>query len=189
MDYAALLTSGGGGGSTGGYIAAFQTLFGGHGAGKGRSATRALQQIGFATMQELQGILRESQQQRLMYLASPSAGVFPVTFGPAKLYRQRAQAVTRLGKAYGSMGDKTKPAKPKPPKPSDAKAVAKQQTNLARIAQAESLSGVTVYAAKYGINNPLIAGSRDDPRGLRFPVVPFHGRALTYRQRFLQRRY
>jgi hypothetical protein len=181
----------GGLGALGGIISTLQAWFGGHGAGSGRSASRAVQQIMLATLRQAVNAAR-LETDRANYF-SRQAGFIPVVFGPPRLARIESRAIMNLGAAQARAagvapgvsprltrllaGDSTKVKL-------NALKVSQAQKNLAKIQAKEAQLGVTTYTRAYGLNNPLVLGSRDDPSGVIRPVFRrrffFKGRMFAW---------
>ena len=151
------------------YASSILSKFGTGSRGLGRAAQReliGLQRKAIAIAQSQVGAQLQANRFAVTQATGPGSGLFAVRFAPPALDRavqvRQAKldaAVTKLGRFQArharNVGDRR----------SAQASVKKQERKLAKATEARDLSTTTVLASTYGINNPLVAGSRDDPLG------------------------
>jgi hypothetical protein len=177
------LTSGSSGGGT-------RAGAGGGGAkyfgGKGTSVARQQAAAAYGSLRALQAMARATiaqQRAQLYQMTRPGSGLIAVTLGEPRFDRQVSQAQFALDRArapsraaqrasmHAGEGDSTgaKLARNR---------VTRAEKKLAKAEAKRDATAVTVFAASYGLNSPILAGSRDDPRGALRPKWIHTGRYL-----------
>lgn len=149
------------------YASSILSKFGTGSRGLGRSVQRELIGLQRRAIEVARNQVRASLQANrfaVTQATGPGSGLFAVQFAPPALERAVQQRQAKLDAAVAkaarfkarharNVGDRS------------GAHVRKQERKLAKATEARDLSTTTVLASTYGINNPLVAGSRDDPLG------------------------
>ncbi len=184
--------SGGGGGGGGGGEGTYGIQAYGYGVSfptKGlgsetKAVAAALAQLARFQRAQWLATMRANAMQ-LAFLTRPGSGLVATLFGSprdeTRVTLARAKLAEIKSRRYPlPMGDKTPKKVPPPNEPAwvtqvfhppiGAKAEAKAEKALAKAEAKRDEGASVVFSASYGLNNPVIAGSRDDPAGFRRPL-------------------